>query len=54
MDLGSEHAVVRVIRRALLAVGVAGIIAGVLRVRGRGGVPPQRGGWQEVPFTERP
>jgi hypothetical protein len=46
--------VVRVLRRALLAVGVAGLIATVLRVRGRGGVPPQRGGWQEVPFTERP
>jgi hypothetical protein len=45
---------VRVIRRALLAVGVAGMIAGVLRLRGRGGVPPQRGGWQEVPFTDRP
>lgn len=45
---------VRVIRRALLAVGVAGAIAAVLRLRGRGGVPPQRGGWQEVPFTDRP
>ncbi len=42
------------ISRALLAVGVAGLIASVLRVRGRGGVPPQRGGWHEVPFTERP
>ncbi len=43
---------VSVVRRALLAVGVAAMIAGVLRVRGRGGVPPQRGGWKEVPFTE--
>ena len=50
----SVRSMVRVIRRALLAVGVAGMIAGVLRLRGRGGVPPQRGGWQEVPFTDRP
>ena len=41
---------VRVIRRALLAVGVAGMIAGVLRLRGRGGVPPQRGGWLSARF----
>jgi len=27
---------------------VAGIIAGILRVRGKGGVPPQQGGWREV------
>jgi hypothetical protein len=44
---------VRVIRRALLAVGVAGLIAAALRVRGRGGVPPQRGGWREIPFDDR-
>jgi hypothetical protein len=42
----------RVIRRALLAVVTAGLIAGILRVRGRGGVPPQRGGWQEIPYSE--
>jgi hypothetical protein len=42
-----------VIRRALLAVVAAGLIAGILRVRGRGGIPPQRGGWQEIPYSER-
>ena len=36
------------IRRALVAVGVAGGIAAVLRLRGSGGTPPQRGGWREL------
>ena len=41
-------ALVRFLRRALMALGVTGIIAGVLRVRGSGGVPPQTGGWREL------
>ena len=36
------------IRRALVAIGVAGMIAAVLRLRGTGGVPPQGGGWREL------
>ena len=36
------------IRRALVAVGLAGGIAAVLRLRGSGGTPPQRGGWREL------
>ncbi|HEX2576181.1 MAG TPA: hypothetical protein VHK88_07510 [Aquihabitans sp.] len=36
------------IRRALVAVGLAGGIAAVLRIRGSGGTPPQRGGWREL------
>jgi hypothetical protein len=36
------------IRRALVALGLAGIFAAVLRLRGAGGTPPQRGGWQEL------
>lgn len=36
------------IRRGLLALGVAGIVAAILRVRGSGGVPPQSGGWREL------
>ena len=41
-------AVVRTLRRAVLAAGVASLIAGVLRLRGSGGVPPQTGGWREL------
>jgi hypothetical protein len=36
------------LRRALAAVGIAGIIAAVLRLRGSGGTPPQSGGWREL------
>lgn len=39
---------VTMVRRALLAIGVAGAIAAILRVRGSGGVPPQSGGWREL------
>jgi hypothetical protein len=42
------HPLVTMFRRALLAVGLAGAIAAVLRVRGTGGVPPQSGGWREL------
>ena len=41
------------LRRASLALSVAGIIAGVLRLRGRGGVPPQQGGWRELTIRPR-
>ncbi len=36
------------IRRALVAIGIAGGVAAVLRLRGSGGTPPQRGGWREL------
>jgi len=35
-------------RRALLAIGLAGFVAAVLRLRGTGGSPPQDGGWREL------
>lgn len=37
-----------VLRRALVAIGLAGIVAAVLRLRGTGGTPPQDGGWREL------
>ncbi|HEX6237486.1 MAG TPA: hypothetical protein VFZ68_09835 [Acidimicrobiales bacterium] len=36
------------LRRALAAVGIAGVVALVLRLRGSGGTPPQTGGWREL------
>ncbi|MDA8045847.1 MAG: hypothetical protein M0Z30_11520 [Actinomycetota bacterium] len=42
----------KALRRAALALGVTAIIAGVVRLRGTGGVPPQRGGWRELPADE--
>lgn len=38
----------KLLRRALAALGMAGLLASALRVRGRGGTPPQHGGWQPV------
>ena len=38
---------VKLLRRALLALSLASLIAGSLRLRGKGGVPPQEGGWRE-------
>jgi len=38
----------KTLRRALVALGVAGVIAGILRLRGSDGVPPQTGGWREL------
>jgi hypothetical protein len=50
---GTEAVVVKLLRRALVALSVAGIIAGAMRVRGRGGTPPQHGGWQPIDLPER-
>ncbi|MGH9306968.1 MAG: hypothetical protein ACRD0I_08830 [Acidimicrobiales bacterium] len=38
----------RTLRRALIALGVAGVVAGALRFKGSGGVPSQGGGWREL------
>ena len=35
-------------RRVMVALSLAATVAGVLRVKGKGGVPPQVGGWREV------
>ncbi|MDW3215345.1 MAG: hypothetical protein R8G01_15190 [Ilumatobacteraceae bacterium] len=46
----------KLLRRILGALTMAGIAAAGLRVRGRGGTPPQHGGWRplELPTdTER-
>jgi hypothetical protein len=40
------------IRRALVAIGLAGLVAAVLRLRGTGGTPPQSGGWRELSGTD--
>ncbi len=42
----------KTVRRTLIAMGVTVIIAGIVRLRGTGGTPPQRGGWREVPADE--
>jgi len=37
-----------VLRRVAAALGLAGLIATLFRLKGQGGVPPQTGGWREV------
>jgi hypothetical protein len=32
----------------LFAIFAAVLLAGAIRLRGRGGVPPQHGGWREL------
>ena len=43
-----RFAAMKLLRRALLALSLASILAGGLRLRGKGGVPPQQGGWREL------
>ena len=43
----------KLLRRALLALSLASVIAGSLRLRGKGGVPPQEGGWTELRVPPR-
>ena len=44
----------KMLRRALVALGIAGLVAAVLRLRGSGGTPPQDGGWRELSDTDQP
>ena len=40
------------IRRALVAIGAGIAVAAAIRVRGSGGIPPQKGGWRELQGDE--
>jgi hypothetical protein len=42
----------KMLRRALMALGFAAAVAAVLRARGTGGTPPQSGGWRELSGSE--
>jgi hypothetical protein len=42
----------KMLRRALVALGVASVVAAIVRLRGSGGVPPQQGGWRELTGPE--
>ena len=39
----------KALRRAILALFAALLFAAALRVRGKGGIPPQGGGWRSCP-----
>jgi len=40
------------VRRVVAALAMAGLTATLFRLRGRGGVPPQSGGWRELDEAE--
>jgi len=44
---------VKFFRRLLSALVIAGAAAAGIRVRGSGGVPPQRGGWRPLELPPR-
>jgi hypothetical protein len=43
---------VKAFRRVLLVLGLAVLIGGVAKLRGKGGVPPTSGGWRELEGPE--
>jgi hypothetical protein len=45
-------AAVRIFRRALLILGVAGAIGLIARLRGKGELPATEGGWRELDGPE--
>ena len=45
-------AAVRIFRRALLILGVAGAIGMIARLRGKGELPATEGGWRELDGPE--
>ena len=43
---------VKLLRRMLGALMIAGAVAGGIRLKGSGGVPPQRGGWRPLELPD--
>ena len=43
----------RGLRRAVVAVAIGGVIAGMVRLRGTDSTPPQQGGWREREGQDR-
>lgn len=46
-------AAMKIVRRVLAALMMAGIAAAGIRVKGRGGTPPQHGGWRPLELPDR-
>lgn len=42
----------KVLRRVLSVLALAGAFAAVVRVRGMGGTPPQHGGWRPLELND--
>ncbi len=48
----SGKAKLKLLSRALLAVGLTALAALIIRLRGSGGTPPHGGGWRELSATD--
>ncbi|HEY5662483.1 MAG TPA: hypothetical protein VIS05_00455 [Ilumatobacter sp.] len=44
----------KLLRRILAALGMAGIAAAGIRLKGSGGIPPQHGGWRPLELPTQP
>lgn len=49
---GRGRTTLRLLSRALLALGLTALAAVIVRLRGSGGTPPHRGGWRELSSTD--
>jgi hypothetical protein len=49
---GRGRTTIKLVSRALLAVGLTALAAVIVRLRGSGGTPPHRGGWRELSVTD--
>jgi hypothetical protein len=46
--------VVKLFRRILAALTIAGVAAAGIRLKGTGGIPPQHGGWRPLELPPEP
>lgn len=44
----------KLVRRIIAALMMAGIAAGAIRLTGKGGTPPQHGGWKALDLPDEP
>ena len=42
----------KLLRRIMGALVIAGVVAGGIRIKGTGGVPPQHGGWRPLELPD--
>lgn len=49
---GSGKTKLKLLSRALFAVGLTALAALIIRLRGSGGTPPHGGGWRELSATD--
>lgn len=51
-DVNGNNGHVKVLRRIIAALVMTGAAAAAIRVKGRGGIPPQHGGWRPISIAD--